>query len=116
APVAGQRQFVAAAQRRAVDGGDDRNGTGLDRGQHLGQFGRGQGLAEFLDVGPHYEGPAGAGDDDAGGLGADLPQGGHQPLAHRRRAGIDRRIVDDYHGGVAPAVQPYGRARGDGGG
>ena len=62
--MAGERQFEAAAERRAVNGGDDGFARGFDDRQDVRQRGRKRRLAEFLDVGAGDESAALAGDDD----------------------------------------------------
>ena len=84
--VAGQRQFQATAQRRAVQRGHHRLAAGFDQsddGRHLRVLQR---LAEFAQVGAGHEGGAAA-DDDAShqvSLGLQLLYRRRQALAHRR--------------------------------
>ncbi len=63
--MAGQRNLEAAAERRAVDRGNDRLRRAFHQAQHFGETGRLRRLAEFGDVGAGDEGTAGAGQHDA---------------------------------------------------
>ena len=96
AEMTGQRDLEAAAERGAVDRGDDRLGRVLDLGEHVVEAGRLRRLAEFGDVGAGDEGAAGAGQDDAldrgiGDRGLDAFQ---NTAAHCGTQRIDRRTVD----------------------
>ena len=64
AVVACQSDFETAAERGAVNGGNDRFRRVLHRDQHFGQAGRLRRLAEFGDVGASNEGAAAAGQHD----------------------------------------------------
>jgi len=94
--MAAERDFEAAAERRAVQGGDHRLGARLDRFDHVDGGGLSCRLAEFADVGAGNEGAPGADDHDRGNTGVRLcPR--HQvdktgPQREIQR--IDGRIVD----------------------
>ena len=64
AEMAGERDLEAAAERRAVNGGNDRLRRVLHRAQHLVQARRHRRLAEFGDVGAGDKGAAAAGQND----------------------------------------------------
>ncbi len=79
----GQRDLEAAAERRAVQGGDHRLSGGLNPVEHVGEIGRRWRLAEFGDVGPGDEGAAGADQDRRldRGVGLGLFDAELEPLA-----------------------------------
>ena len=62
--VAGERDLETAAERGAMNGGNDRFRRVLHLGQHFMQAGRFWRLAELGDVGAGNEGAAGAGQHD----------------------------------------------------
>src|ERR1700732_4319233 len=62
--MAGKRDFEAAAQRRAVDGGDNRFRRVFDLAQHLVKAGWLWRFAEFGDVGTGDKSAAGTGQHD----------------------------------------------------
>ena len=103
AVMADQRDLEAAAQRRAVDRGDDRLGAILDRGLRVGQARAGERLAELGDVGAGDEGAPGADQHDRldRGIGRRLPHAVAQPVAHLRRQRVDGRRIDGQDGDVA---------------
>ena len=93
AVMRGERDLQAAAERRAVDGGDDGLAerlqpaqVGLQPAHHLGDLGRVllAGLLEVVEVAAGEEGLLRAGDDDAG----DLVLLGLQPLDRGRHRGL----------------------------
>ena len=112
AVVAGQRQFEAAAERRAVDRGDDGLGAAFD------QFASGlfrllvgiRRLAEIADVGTGDERPALAGDDD--GLDSVVGECRFQMLrqieTHAGTHRVDRRIVDRQERGAVAHLVMHG--------
>src|SRR5437867_1621025 len=108
--MAGERDLEAAAERGAVDGGDDRLRALLDQRQDFVEAGLFRRLAELRDVGAGDERPPGAGDDD----GADRRVGGRprdavvETLTHVLAQRVDGGIVDGEHGDAAPAVQVDG--------
>ncbi len=103
AVVRAQRDFEAAAERGAVDGGDDRDRCVLHRGLHLVEAGGLRDVAaELADVGAGDERATVADHDD--GLRAvfdRLVDPVEQPLADVPAEGVDRRVVDDDEGDVA---------------
>ena len=106
AEMAAERQFQAAAERGAVDGGDRRLGDGLQRRDDGAQIRLLHRLAELGDVGAGDKGPAGAGDDDGATEGSS-PQGNqrlHQRLADMEAQRVDRRVVDGDDGDAAILV------------
>src|SRR2546427_3594160 len=108
--MAGERDLEAAAERSAVDGGDDRLRALLDQRQDFVEAGLFRRLAELRDVGAGDERPPGAGDDD----GADRRVGGRpcdaivETLTHVLAQRVDGGIVDGEHGDAAPAAQVDG--------
>ncbi|MHC2517033.1 hypothetical protein ACVMHW_002915 [Bradyrhizobium diazoefficiens] len=96
AEMTGQRDLEAAAERGAVNCGNDRLRRVLDLGQHVVEGGRLRRLAEFGDIGTGDEGAAGAGQHDAldrgiGDRGLDALQNATADCGTQR---IDRRAVD----------------------
>ena len=84
AVVRAQRDFQAAAQRRAVDRGDDRLGRVLHLVLHVEQAGALHRAAELGDVGAGDEGAALADQHDGldGRIGDGLLEALDQPVAH----------------------------------
>ena len=106
AVVAGERDFAPAAERGAVDRGDDRLLARLHRVERFGQARALRGLAEFGDVGAGEERAPVAADDDrldpvVGEPRLDLAL---EPRAHRLAERVDRRVVRHHHEHVAVAV------------
>ena len=98
-----ERGFEAAAERGAVDRGDDRLGRGFDHVEHGVEIGTARRLAEFADVGAGDEGCAIAAQHDR--LDAVIGERGFeiilQPLPDVPRQGVDRGVVDDDDGDLA---------------
>ncbi len=103
AVVADQRDLEAAAERCAVDRGDDRLRAVLDRGLRVRQARARERLAEFGDVGAGDEGAPGADQHDRldGGIGRRLRMPSRKPVAHLRRQRVHRRRIDRQDGDVA---------------
>ena len=95
--MARQRDFAAAAQRRAVDRGDHRLVARFQLVERFAQVGADRRLAEFGDVGAREKRPPVAADHHR--LDAVVAQRlldpGDQPLPHRRAERVDRRVVGD---------------------
>ena len=94
--MAAERDLEAAAQRRAMHGGDDGLLARLDSGDHVDGRGLARRLAEFADVGAGNEGAPGADDHDGSdaGIGACPRHRIDEPGAHRVVQRVDGRIVD----------------------
>ncbi len=94
--VRAQRRLQAAAERRAVQRGDDDLRAILHRGDDVVQIGARGRLAELADVGAGDEGAAAADQDDGVDIGvrAERLDTVLDAVAHGRRQGIHRRIVD----------------------
>ena len=94
--VGGHGDFQPPAQRRAVDGGNDRLVAGFDAVAHLGQAGWQRWFAKFADVRASDEGATGAHDQHSAYLrvGLRLLHGLKQTPAHLHIQGIDRRVVE----------------------
>ena len=102
--IADQCRLQPAAQRGAMDRGEDRLGRSFDAIEHIMQRYARQRLAEFTDVGPGDEGASGAGQQDAAchrvvqraayGLVQPITHGGGQGV---HRWGIDRDDGDLVH-------------------
>ena len=103
AVMADQRDLEAAAERRAVDGGDDRLRRVLDRALRLRQADAAERLAEFGDVGAGDEGAAAADQHDRLDRGIDLGllDAVADALPHVGRERVDRWRVDRQHADVA---------------
>ncbi len=104
-----ERELQPAAERSAVDRGDDRLCAGFDAVADLGQRRRLRRLAEFVDVGAGTEAAAGADDQQCGDLAIAfgcldrLDQGAPHCGCER----IDRRVVDRGHQHLAVAFDEY---------
>jgi hypothetical protein len=108
--VAGERQFEPAAERGAVDRGEDRLRSRLDLGEEVGQPRRERRAAEFGEIGARRKG-APPGDDDHGldaVIGQRAGEPGLEPRPDRVRERIDRRVVDreDRHALLHPVMHP----------
>ena len=102
ARMAGQRHLQPAAQRAAMDGGDNGDLAVLDRVEHLGQRGRLAGLVELGHFGAGGEHPPRA--DQHNGprpLTRAALNAGQQPRAHASAQGVDWRIGNPQHMHVA---------------
>ena len=107
-PVVGaHRHLEPASQRGAVDTGDHRFRAVLHRGLDLIESGALRRLSELADVGSGDEGPTSAGEDD--GLDLGICHRSVDPvedaLANVMAQGVDRGIVDDDQGDIAPLFQ-----------
>ena len=105
--MAAERDFEAAAERRAVHRGDHRLFARLDRRDHVERGRLSRRLAELADVGAGNEGAPGADDDDRGGAGI-RPRPRHridETGPQREAQRIDRRIVDGDDGDIAVIAQ-----------
>ena len=101
--VAAQRGLQAAAERSAVDRGDDGLRGILDRVADVVQARRLRRLAELGDVGAGDERPAVADQHDGldGGVGDRLLHAFDDAVAHLLRQRVHRRRIDGQHGDVA---------------
>jgi hypothetical protein len=97
--MAAQRDFEPAAERGAVDRGDDRLCRALDAGDDEVEIGRLERLTEFLDIRAGDEGAPGADDDERTrrAVAEALCQRIEKALAHRPAQRVHRRIVDGDH-------------------
>src|SRR5262249_17686117 len=108
--VAGEGHLEAAAERGAVNGGDDGLRRALDEVEHRVEPRLRGRLAEFRDVGARDEGPPGARDDDrldvlvGDGLLHPIVEAAPHVLAER----VDGRVVDGQHGHAAAPVEVDG--------
>ncbi|MCY1225708.1 hypothetical protein D9M72_379120 [compost metagenome] len=95
AVVRRQRKLQPAAQRHAVQRGNDRPGAGLDRLAHLAHPGPLARAAEFADVGAGTEAPASAVDDHGthAVIGLRRRNGLRQAAAHGDAQRVDGRIL-----------------------
>ena len=96
AVVAAERELEPTAERRAVEGGDNRLRASVVELDHVGERRSLGGLAELGDVGARDE-RATLPDEHDGldlGVGEGLRVGVDQPLAHRLAERVDGRIVD----------------------
>ena len=112
AEVTAERGFQAAAERGAVDRGDDRFRRGVERIDHFMQAGRLRRLAKFGDVSPGDEGAAGTGEYDRLHLGVrdrriDLFE---DAATNCRAQRVDRRIVDRDDGDAIPMLRLHNLA------
>ena len=109
AGIAAERELKSAAQRGAGNGGNDGLFARFNGGNDGRQLRVARRLSEFANVGAGDEGLAGADEND----GSNRPVTGERPNrceksgAHRERAGIDRRIIDDHKGDVRLALDAY---------
>src|SRR5213593_635094 len=112
APVTRHRQLEPAAERGAVNGGDDRLRAALDDVLHLGERRLLRRLAEFGDVGAGDERAPGACDDDRGGPGiaGRLVDRVAQALTDVMTERVDRRIVHGHDRDAALTVEADGLA------
>ncbi len=103
AVMADERDLEAAAERGAVDRGDDRLRAVLDRRLDVGQRDAARRLAELTDVGPGDEGTAGADQDDRPnrGIGDRRGDGRREAVADLGRQRVDRRRVQRHDADVA---------------
>ena len=98
-----------AAQRRAGNGGNDGLFARFNGGNDGRQLRVARRLSEFANVGAGDEGLAGADEND----GSNRPVTGERTNrceksgAHRERAGIDRRIIDDHKGDIRLTLDAY---------
>jgi hypothetical protein len=101
--VATQRSFQAAAERGAVDRGDDGLGRILDRVADIVQARRLRRFAELGDVGAGDECPAVADQHYRldGGVGDRLLHAFDDAVAHLLRQRVHGRRIDGQHGDVA---------------
>ncbi len=103
--MAGEGDFEAAAERRAMQRGHDGLGTVFDSGANVVDVralecgAELQGGAKFGDVGSHGESWPCAGQDDGArlGIGRCVPDGREKPVADAARQHIQRRIIDSYN-------------------
>ena len=112
APVTRHRQLEPAAERGAVNGGDDRLRAALDDVLHLGERRLLRRLAEFGDVGAGDERAPGACDDDRGGPGiaGRLVDRVAQALTNVMTERVDRRIVHGHDRDAALTIEADGLA------
>ena len=91
-----QRDFQPAAERSAIQRRDHRHFGVFYRRQHISQGRRDGRLVEFRDIGAGDEGLAGADQHECANvrIGAGHFDAALDPLAHRRRQGVDRRRVE----------------------
>ncbi len=103
ARVADQREFVAAAERGAVDRRDDRLATGVERVQHGADRWPWQSVIEFADIRAGDEGASLAGDDRGAQarIGGKFGECRDQTLAHGKRQGVHRWMIDDDQAHIA---------------
>jgi hypothetical protein len=113
AGVAAERDLETAAERGAVDGGDDRLRAVLDRQHKVGQARRrGRGV-ELADVGAGHEGAPLGGDHRGadGGVGPDLRQRLGEAATDGVGKRVDRRVLNQEQRDVPRPFDPY-RCRG----
>src|SRR5512145_466910 len=99
AVVASQRQFEAAAKRRAVQRRDDRLGTGLEALDYLAQRWTRRSLPKLADIGPGDERAPGASEHNGrrAGIRERAFELLDQAAANIDAERVDRRVVDRDH-------------------
>ncbi len=108
--MATQREFEAAAERRAVQHGHDRLREPFDRGDAVAQRRRRRRLAELGNIRAGHEGPAGTDEHRTADrrVGRDRRGGRHETRPHGLPGRVDGRVVDREDRDVVAAVEGDG--------